>query len=148
MAASPHKRLPIFIDHNSGGRSFREFLVKHGIKVVLFAAHYGKAKVDDHEWLVEIGDLGWPIITGDARVRKNANFLRSIQCSKARVFILHDLNGKSPKGKADCIMAAHPRILELIEQSEPPVIWTFKENVATEFDWRTTVARWKAYGRI
>lgn len=126
--------LTLFIDRNSGGRSFRELLIQQGIKVVLHDEEFPKTAADE-DWVLPVGERGWIIITGDNATTSSPLFLLQFSKSKAFVFILHALNGASATDKAGCIVATYKTIKNLVSQNEPPAIWRIgKDGVARKFD--------------
>jgi len=133
MIASLHSGHTLFVDRNSGGRSFRGLVVDAGIKIVLHDEHFpvpaqGEKNIGDHEWLHIIGNLGWLIVTGDKHTIKEDLFIRALPKSNAYVFLLNALNGASPKGKAELIIDAYPKMLGLISAVPRPAVWFFERN--------------------
>ena len=123
----PDKYPPIFIDRNSGGRTFRDFLTSAGLKVVLHDELYPQ-DTDDEAWLEKGSGLGYIFVTGDKAITRQMLFLHRLAASRAYVFILYGLNGSSPQGKAGCILSALDRMVELMKLSEPPVLWKIGKN--------------------
>jgi hypothetical protein len=131
----------LFVDRNSGGRTFRDLLVGRGLKVVLHDEEFGQ-KVPDEHWLAEVGRRGWVAITGDNATTSSPLFLQSLDDSKAFVFILKGLNGASAEGKATCIVEAYEKIERLIQSSKPPAVWRVgKDGVVREFKFRPVLER-------
>jgi len=53
--------------------------------------HYGKTRaqsVDDTTWITELTELGFALLTADARIVSNLIEAKAIEASKARVFII------------------------------------------------------------
>lgn len=123
----PDKYPTIFIDRNSGGRTFRDFLTSAGLNVVLHDEIYPQT-TDDEAWLEKGSGLGYIFVTGDKAVTRRILFLRQLAASRAYVFILYGLNGTTPQGKAGCILSALDRMVELMKLCEPPVLWKIGKN--------------------
>jgi predicted nuclease of predicted toxin-antitoxin system len=118
----------IFIDRNSGGKTFRDIVASAGIKIVLHDDIF-KNDTPDEEWLKEVAALGHVVVTGDKDVTHRLLFLKQLVASKAYVFILHGLNGASPQGKAGCVLSSIDKITELMKSGEPPALWKIgKDN--------------------
>ena len=153
MTDSLHSVHTLFIDRNSGGKLFRDIVAAAGISIVLHDEHFGTARLgerppDDHDWLVQIGKQGWLIVTGDTRMIREPLFLRELPRSDAYVFLLHDLNGKTPQGKAECIIDAFPKMIGLIEDADRPAVWLFKSGKVTAVNWLERLKKYSAWGRI
>lgn len=123
----PEKYPPIFIDRNSGGRTFRDFLTSAGLKVVLHDEIFPQ-NTEDESWLEKGSALGYIFVTGDKAITRRMLFLNQLANSRAYVFILFGLNGASPQGKAGCILSALDRMVELMKLSGPPALWKIGKN--------------------
>jgi hypothetical protein len=146
MTDLPHKPT-LFIDRNSGGRIFRDILAKADIKVVLHDEEF-EPTTPDEVWVKEIGKKRWIAITCDARTMKAPLFLAALKRSTARVFILEGLNGASAEGKAQCIIDAYDKIIE-ISRREPPLFWKInREGGATCIDFKHTLGLLRKAGRV
>jgi len=119
MTNLPHKPT-LFIDRNSGGRTFKELIESAGIPVVLHDEHFKDKRTPDHIWLTEIGKLGWIMVTCDKATTKSPLFLQILKHSKARVFILEGLEGASREGKAKCIIDLYEKMISICDKREAP----------------------------
>jgi predicted nuclease of predicted toxin-antitoxin system len=118
----------IFIDRNSGGKTFRDILTSAGIKVVLHDEIF-KNDTPDEVWLKEISARGYIVVTGDKDVTRRILFLKQLAASKAYVFVLLGINGASSQGRAGCVLLALDKITELMKSGEPPALWKIgKDN--------------------
>lgn len=138
----PDKYPPLFVDRNSGGRTFREILVGAGVDVVLHDEMF-PPDTQDEDWVNKVGESGRVAITGDIALTKNLLFLRRLKRSKAQVFILCALNGKSAQGKADCILASLAKIAEVVQNDKGPSLWKIGMNPkrAKKFDFLVKLSR-------
>lgn len=124
------QRKTIFIDRNSGGRTFRDLLTNSGINVVLHDEQFHPTTSDD-VWLKKVGALGMVMVTGDIAVERSYLFLSALRRSRSQVFILCGLNHASREARADCIIDAYPEILRLCHSHPGPRLW--KTNKSGEF---------------
>lgn len=131
----------IFIDRNSGGRSFKAALEAKGIRIVLHDDEFAR-DVPDETWISEVGKRGWIAITGDNAITRSPLALLHLSRSKLILFVLHGLNGATREGKAECILASYEKMAELLQASEPPKIWRIgKDGVARAFDFEKVLGR-------
>jgi hypothetical protein len=144
---SQHKPT-LFIDRNSGGRTFRKFIESRGIIVTLHDDHFKNTTGDD-VWLKAVGAEGWIMITGDIAISRTPLFLLRLSQSTARVFILNGLNGASPEGKAACVIAHYERIVSICLARNGPMLWKFnKDGSRKEIDFKKHLQRMKRHRQI
>ena len=138
----------LFIDRNSGGRTFRDLVVKAGIEVILHDEQFPQTMADE-DWLGIVGNSGWLVVTGDNDTTRSPLFLQRLANSKAFVFVLLGLNGASREGKADCISKAYPTMRNLSQSEAAPFLWRIgKDDVSRPFDFRRVLARMHRSRRI
>ena len=148
MSASPPERRKLFIDRNSGGRSFRACLAVAGLDVVLHDDEFPQTAADE-DWMPAVGERQWIVITGDNATTSSPLFLQRLDASKTYVFVLLGLNGATPQGKADCILRTYETMLRLVRDKRAPAIWRIgKDGVAREFDFRRTLNRMRRNRKI
>ena len=134
-------RPTIFIDRNSGGRSFKAAIEAKGIRVVLHDEVFAR-DVPDEAWIAEVGKLGWIAVTGDNAITRSPLALHHLSRSKLFLFVLHGLNGATREGKAECILARYEKMAELVQSSQPPKVWRIgKDGVARPFDFKKVLLR-------
>jgi hypothetical protein len=147
MSGSPHKPV-LFIDRNSGGRTFRTLIEDQGISVTLHDDHF-RPTADDTEWLKKVGKRGWIMVTGDVMISRTPLFLLNLKQTTARVFILNGLNGASPEGKANCVISSYERIISICHSRKAPLLWRINKNgTHKEIDFRKHLRRMKRHRRI
>jgi hypothetical protein len=124
-------RPTIFIDRNSGGKKLREFLEPVGITLILHQEYFGQRSeiIRDHDWLEEVGDKGWMVITGDKKTTRDPLFLSRLKNSTAHVFILLDLIGGSPLEQANRIVEKYGLMASAMKKTRPPAIWRIGQNL-------------------
>lgn len=141
------QRPTVFIDRNSGGRSFKALIEAADVPVVLHDERFPET-TEDHAWLAALGRSGWLLVSGDNDTTSTPLFLQQLEVSRAHVFILLGLNGASREAKARCIVDAYPKMCELAAGAEPPVIWRIgRDGVARRFDFRRTLDAMRKRGR-
>lgn len=128
MTVLPH-RPTLFIDRNSGGRTSKA-LIEAGlnVRVVLHDEVFKDPRTPDHEWLAEVGARGWLTISCDKATMKDPLFLRAVQRSQARMFLLDGLLYASKEAKAGCVIACYDSMLSICAKREPPLFWHFNGN--------------------
>lgn len=140
-SGSRPNRPTLFIDRNSGGRSFKASLEAANIPVVLHDEHFSRT-APDQKWIAEVGQRGWIAVTGDNAITRDPLALHHLSRSSLYLFVLHELNGASPEGKAACIRRSYEKMAALIQASEPPQVWRIgKDGNARIFDFRHTLSR-------
>lgn len=141
------ERRVVFIDRNSGGRSFKALLEAAGLSVVLHDEHFGHT-TEDHEWLAQVGRSGWLLVSGDDQTTRSRLFLEQLEASRAHVFILLGLNGASREAKAGCIIDTYQRMREIAARDEPPAVWRIgRDGIARRFDFKSTLRRMRERSR-
>jgi hypothetical protein len=137
----------VFIDRNSGGRSFKALIEAAGVPVVLHDECFTD-KTEDHAWLAKLGTSGWLLVSGDDDTTRTPLFLHQLEASRAHVFILLGLNGANREAKARCVVEAYSKMCELAASNEPPAIWRIgRDGVARRFDFRRTLETMRRRGR-
>jgi hypothetical protein len=117
----------IFIDRNSGGKTFRAILEEAGMDVCLHDDRFN-ARTEDHVWLKFASDQNRVVVSGDIRTTHDLTFLRQLKESRAFAFMLRGLNGQTPKGKAECVLSCMALIIRLKLENEPPAVWRISED--------------------
>ena len=145
MIGLPRKTL--FIDRDSGGRTFRDIVKAADINVVLHDEQFDP-RTDDHVWLKKIGKLGFALATGDIAVERSYLFLTQLRRSNSHVFILCGLNHSSRDARSKCIIDAYPEIVRLCFGNQGPRLWKQKSGEAiVEVDFKHTLGLLKRYGK-
>ena len=148
MNAPLNESPTLFVDRNSGGRSFRDFLIEQGLKVVLHDEEFPQTAADE-DWVMSVGERKWVVITGDNATTSSPLFLLRLSKSKTFVFILHALNGASAADKADCILKAYKTITRLVGENHPPGVWRIgKDGIARQFDFQKVLVKMRQCRKI
>ena len=148
MSALSNESLTLFIDRNSGGRSFRDLLTAQGLKVVLHDEEFPQTAADE-DWVMSVGERGWIVVTGDNATTSSPLFLLRLSKSKTFVFILHALNGASPSEKAKCILDAYSIITQLVSENRPPAVCRIgRDGAPRQFDFQRVLAKMRRNKRF
>ena len=140
-SGSPPERPTLFVDRNSGGRSFKALLEARDIPVVLHDDVFHRT-ASDEKWITGVGEKGWIAVTGDNAITRDPLALHHLSRSKLHLFVLLGLNGVAPSAKAESITRAYGKMAELARSHAPPRIWRIgKDGVARAFDFRKTLTR-------
>lgn len=114
--------LVLFIDECLGTRRVPEALRQAGATVVVHQTHFGNRQgVKDEEWLHEIGERGWVVLTKDKNFRRRPIELDAILVGKVRAFFLSATN-LSTEEVAQTFVDALPRITRICTTHAGPFI--------------------------
>lgn len=140
-SASPPERPTLFVDRNSGDRSFKAMLESAGVPVVLHDDVFQRTATDE-EWITGVGKKGWIAVTGDNAITRDPLAVHHLSRSKLHLFVLLGLNGVAPSAKAESITRAYDKMAELARSHAPPGIWRIgRDGVARAFDFRKILTR-------
>jgi PIN like domain len=112
--------ITFFIDRCLGNKLIVETLRGAGLTVEIHDDHFGK-NAPDVDWIPEIGNRGWIILTKDARIGKNRIERLSIADANARMFTLASQN-LSGTDMADIFLKAIPEMKKFIRENSSPFI--------------------------
>ncbi len=81
----------------------------------------------DQEWLGEVGQRHWVVITRDERIRYRPNELRAYRMAKVRIFLLTAGNLTSD-GIVQTLCQACKKMLKFLENHDGPFIAKILKN--------------------
>lgn len=111
---------PVFFsDENLGRKVFPERLQRAGVDLEIHYDHFAQG-TEDKDWLGDVADRGWVLLTLDARLRYNRLERDAIMRHGLAAFVL--VGGQSHVEKAEIFLEAHPRVLRFLQAQEPPFI--------------------------
>lgn len=140
-SGSRPERPTIFIDRNSGGRSFKAALQAANISVVLHDDLFSRI-TSDEKWIEDVGRRGWIAVTGDNAITRDPLALHHLTRSKLHLFILKALNGGTPDAKAACIHSNYGKMVSLAQDCAPPRLWRIgRDGVARPFNFQSTLTK-------
>lgn len=119
LTSRPLDSLEIFIDR-SLGKKIALPLIEAGATVHLHDDYF-EQNVEDQEWLAEVGDRGWLVITKDQWIRRRP--LERDALLKANLKVFCFMSGSIPFSEmADAFAKALPAIRKIAETNLPPFI--------------------------
>ncbi len=130
-AGPPESPIHLFVDRNLSSRvllrELREAQITKDLgleirdHVTEFPEFNTEGEVTDAEWLGEIGERGWLILSRDLKIRYNEVEKQAIKNSGASFFAITAKNVSS-RELAEIILKAMNRIVSFAEQHRPPFI--------------------------
>ena len=122
MRKKPPDEPVLFVDRCLGRDDVRKRLEAAGAQVKLHDDHFDQ-DVEDSEWIREVSDRGWIILTKDKRIGRNAIERRALEESKAAAFVL-TATGVTGEEQAEAFARALPRIRNLAGRYSRPLLAT------------------------
>ncbi|MDE3257824.1 MAG: hypothetical protein OYM47_08330 [Gemmatimonadota bacterium] len=130
-AGPPESPIHIFVDRNLASgvllRELREAQITHDLGLE-FRSHMEEfpefdtvGELSDAQWLGEIGQRGWLILSRDLRIRYNQAEKQAIKDSRASFFAITAKNVSS-RELAQIILKAMKRIVGFARHHDPPFI--------------------------
>lgn len=109
----------VFFTDRDLGKQFPAILREHGIEVERHADHFAPNAADD-DWLKSVGNLGWVVLTHDARIRYKVNERRAVMENGIAMFVLV---GAAPyPDLARSFVALLPKVETFLDRNVPPFI--------------------------
>jgi hypothetical protein len=112
--------ITFFIDRCLGNKLIVEPLRWAGLTVEIHDDHFSK-NAPDIDWIPEIGQRGWVILTKDARIGKNRIERLSVADARVRMFTLAS-QSLSGIDMADIFLNAIPEMKKFIYENPAPFI--------------------------
>lgn len=111
---------PLFIDRSLGRFTIATALRAQGVEVHTHDAHFAQ-DARDEQWLAEVGQRGWAVITKDTRIRYRQTELAAVVAGGVRAFVLTrgDLSGPE---MAAILVKALPHVARFSARYAPPFI--------------------------
>jgi hypothetical protein len=107
-----------FIDRSLGQKIIAENLRQGGVTVEIHNHHFSQNALDE-DWLSEVGERGWIVLTKDDRIRYRPAALEAYRRNKVRVFIFGSGEMKAQE-MADAFIKALPRISRVVRNNPAP----------------------------
>ena len=116
----PPEPLVLFVDRSLGNKVVANALRAGGAQVEIHDDHF-PTTAPDEDWLREVGQRGWVVLTKDRGIRYRAPAMAAIRVSAVRVFVLTagDLQGSE---MAAIFARALPRIAAVARREPAPFI--------------------------
>jgi PIN like domain len=109
-----------FIDRCLGNKLIVETLYGAGVSVEIHDDHFAQA-AQDIDWIPEVGQRGWTILTKDARIGQNKLERLAVASAQVRMFTLASQN-LSGQDMADVFLLAIPEMEKFIDRHPAPFI--------------------------
>jgi len=121
-SSKPLSAHTFFIDRSLGQKIVAQALRDAGATVVVHDDRF-PPDAPDEDWLHEVGQRGWIVLTKDKRIRYRENERRALQRAgvAAFVFVGKDLTGEEI---AKALVVALPRMIRTANQTRRPFIAT------------------------
>lgn len=114
--------LTFFLDHQIGRYIVAQALRAAGAKIEVHLDHFAGDK-PDAEWISDVGERGWVLITKDQNIRRNPLERRAYEAARLRGFIV---TGKDMGGKelADLLVRCLPGMTRRAAGRTGPLLYT------------------------
>ena len=119
-SSKPRESLTFFLDRALGNKVIANALRATGADVRVHNDHFAQ-DARDEEWLVQVAQQGWIILTKDTRIRYHTVERNALINSRARAFVLVSGN-LSGQEMAQISVKALPAIRKFVAQHSPPFI--------------------------
>ena len=119
---SPRRLEPLifFLDANLGKRVIAEALRQAGAEVQIHDDHFRQG-TNDIEWLHEVGQRRWIVLTKDTQIRYRTPERTALMQASVGAFVLTAGN-LSARGMADVFVRALPAIRRFVANHQRPFI--------------------------
>lgn len=112
----------LFIDRDAWSHRLDQALRAAGIAFVAHREHFDD-DMPDPDWLTQVGQHGWIVLTRDQRIRNRPNELRAAREARLHVFALTSGN-LSAAETVEIVLAAWPAMQRAVANTEPPMFWS------------------------
>jgi predicted nuclease of predicted toxin-antitoxin system len=119
---SPSRLEPLifFLDGNLGKYKIADALRQAGVEVQIHDDHFRQGTPDE-DWLRDVGQRGWIVLTKDTQIRYRAPERAALMQARVRAFVLTAGN-LSAREMADIFLKALPAIRRFVANHQPPFI--------------------------
>jgi hypothetical protein len=131
-----------FIDRCLGTKSIVEALREINVSVEIHDDHFSQGALDV-DWLPEVGNRGWIILTKDANIGKNQIERMAVASANIRMFVLASQN-LSGSDMADIFVRSILEMKKFISSNPAPFIAKVYSN-ATVKQWRNSADLMEEY---
>jgi predicted nuclease of predicted toxin-antitoxin system len=122
----PKPALVFFVDRSLGQKVIAEKLRQNGVDVEIHDDHFPQNALDE-DWLSEVGQRGWVVLTKDDRIRYRPAELAAYRQNKVRVFVLGSGEMKAQE-MADAFVKAPPKIFRFTRKNSAPFFARISRN--------------------
>lgn len=114
------KRTVFFIDRCLGSVSLANALRESGITVEIHDDHFPQS-AQDEDWLPQVGEWGWIVLTKDAHIGKRTSERLAVASANIKMFVLASQN-LSGQDMIDVFRKAFPAMREFARKNSAPFI--------------------------
>ena len=126
--SEPPEPLVLFVDRSLGNKVVAGALRLAGATVEIHDDHF-PTTAPDEDWLREVGQRGWVVLTKERGLRYRAPALAAIRVSAVRMFVLTAGDLQGPE-MAAIFARALPRIARVVRRESPPFIAKITKTAA------------------
>lgn len=119
-----------FLDHNIGGRRVAQALRDVGTHCEVLRECF-EEDASDEQWLAEVGQRGWYVLTKDKRIALRLNELQALREANVGAFVLSS-DGLSGTQIIQVILAVLPKMRSFIHNNPRPFIAKFFKDGRVE----------------
>lgn len=118
-------KLGLFIDRNTGWHSLKPFFESSDYDIAYHDSYFPQ-DTDDKEWIPQVAQKGWCILSADKRMLKNVLELYELAKSRTYVFIFTCVMTR--RNRLNIIESALPNIEVLIRTQKPRGIYKIHQD--------------------
>lgn len=118
LSTSPPNSLTLFLDRTHQSKVTAKLLRDLDISVEVHRRHYLPA-TPDPEWIADVSQRGWVIISGDKGIRLDGINRYAVAKAGAKVFVLSDTESRGAEWAASLVAARH-KILRIASENSGP----------------------------
>jgi hypothetical protein len=115
-----------FLDRNLGRNKFSNILRAQGLRIEVHDDHFSP-DASDPEWLTEVGERGWVVVTVDRRIRYRQLEWLAFKAGMVRAFAFSSGNLRAEE-MAGIFLKALPKIRRFLEEEQPPFLATITKS--------------------
>jgi hypothetical protein len=115
-----------FLDRNLGRNKFSNILRAKGLRIEVHDEHFSP-DASDPEWLSEVGQRGWVVVTVDRRIRYRQLEWLAFKAGMVRAFAFSSGNLRAEE-MAGIFLKALPKIKRFLEEEQAPFLATITKS--------------------
>lgn len=115
-----------FLDRNLGRNKFSNILRARGLRIEVHDEHFSP-DASDPEWLTEVGQRGWVVVTVDRRIRYRQLEWLAFKAGMVRAFAFSSGNLRAEE-MAGIFLKALPKIRRSLEEEQAPFLATITKS--------------------
>jgi len=124
--SKPPETPVFFLDRNLGRNKFSNILRTEGLRIEVHDDHF-KPDASDPEWLSEVGERGWVVVTVDRRIRYRQLEWLAFKAGMVRAFAFSSGNLRAEE-MAEIFVKALPKIMLFLEEEQAPFLATITKS--------------------